>query len=86
MIDRSHNPVEWVCLLAELEKARARLDTLEAEMIDADGVDEARFAAYMRQIYAHLNRAWNARELTHELSQEEWARFSRFPSDLEPFG
>jgi hypothetical protein len=86
MINQSRNPVEWISLIAELEKARVRLEKLEGQMSAAGETDEASFAAHMRQIYSHLNRAWNARALTHELTREEWSDFSRFPSDLEPFG
>jgi hypothetical protein len=56
-------------------------------MMGDGAIEEGEYAAHMRQIYAHLNRASNVRALTRELSQEEWAALSRnFPTDLEPLG
>jgi hypothetical protein len=31
-----------------------------------------------------LNRAWHSRNQEESISEEQWASFSRFPTDIDP--
>jgi hypothetical protein len=47
---------------------------------------EAEFATYLGHVYAHLNRAWNGRNLAAEATDEQRIQFTQFPTDLLPVG
>ncbi len=48
--------------------------------------DEANYAVEIGHLYAHLNHAWNSRQLSHEIPEHEWAFYSAFPDDIDPVG
>jgi len=55
-------------------------------MKDSADFDEAHFAVDLGHVYAHLNRAWHARNQPSEMTSEQRDAFSEFPRDLKPVG
>jgi hypothetical protein len=86
MIKQKTNYVEYAMLLTELDDAREHLEALVNEMRNSVDFDEADFAVDLGHIYAHLNRAWHARNQTSEVTGDQHAAFSEFPRDLKPVG
>lgn len=86
MINNKSNPVEWAMLVTELDEAREHLESLTNSMAEAGAIDETDYAVQLGHVFAHLNRAWNNRDLKGEMPEDEWAKSSQFPSDLEPVG
>lgn len=86
MISNKENPVEWAALMYELEDARDHLENLAKAMAEAGAIDEIDYSVDLGHVFAHLNRAWNIRDLTHEIPDNEWRKLSAFPMDLEPVG
>jgi hypothetical protein len=87
MINAKDNPVAWALLVQGIVDAKEHLDEL-ARQITADGrIDDEDFAVQIGHAYAHINRAWNARnERSEDVTDQQWDAFSRFPTDLEPLG
>lgn len=86
MINPENQYVEWALLHAELEEAHEHLGQL-LELVGArNPIDEGDFAVDIGHVFAHLNRAWNARAHVGEIDQHLFERFSKFPTDLEPVG
>ena len=52
----------------------------------AGRVAEEDFAAGLGHVMAHLNRAWNGRNHTGDVSSEEFEVLGRDPPDLPPVG
>jgi hypothetical protein len=86
VINNKNNPVAWPLLLSELDEARDHLESLVKELVDSTEIEESDFAVHLGHVYAHLNRAWNSRNLDTEIPEEEWEEYSRFPDDLGPVG
>lgn len=86
MINEKNNPVEWVLLLDELEEAGEHLEELIKTMCADGTIDDSEYGVRLAHVFAHLNRAWHTRDLEQELSADQWADHSKFPSDLEPAG
>jgi hypothetical protein len=86
MINAKNNPVEWAMLNYELDDAREHLETLLKEMSEADELTDDDFAAFLGHIFAHLNRAWNTRNVESELTSDQTDSMSQFPTDLKPVG
>lgn len=86
MINERNNPVEWSMLIYELDDAREHLETLLREMSDADDFTDGDLAVHLGHIFAHLNRAWNTRNLESELTSDQTDAASQFPTDLKPIG
>ncbi len=86
MINSDASPVSWVLLIDELAEAQEHLDKLIAQMRDEGSVDEEDFAVQLGHVYAHLNRAWHSRDLTSQITDDQWSSYSQFPTDLEPVG
>lgn len=61
MINQKEDPVAWVKMLSELDKAQGHLGDLACRMQEAGALDEGEFAIYLGHIYGHLNRMWNSR-------------------------
>ncbi len=85
MINEKEHPVEWAMLLTELDDAREHLESLLKEM-DSGSIDQTNFAVDIGHVFAHLNRAWNSRSLQGHIPEDEWEKYSQFPSDLAPVG
>ena len=86
MINQKNNYAEYAMLLTELDDAREHLEALVNEMKNSVSFDEADFAVDLGHVYAHLNRAWHARNQASEVTSEQHAAFSEFPHDLKPVG
>jgi hypothetical protein len=86
MINQKNNYVEYAMLLTELDDAREHLQALVNHMKDSADFDEAHFAVDLGHVYAHLNRAWHARNQPSEMTSEQRDAFSEFPRDLKPVG
>lgn len=86
MINQKNNYVGYAMLLTELDDAREHLEALVNEMKNSGSINESDFAVDLGHVYAHLNRAWHARNQTSEITSEQHATFSEFPRDLKPVG
>lgn len=86
MINEKDNPVEWAMLITELDEAREHLDALIKSMAETESTDESEYAVQLGHVFAHLNRAWNSRELIGPIGHNEWRTCSAFPDDLDPVG
>lgn len=84
MINSKDNPVAWDQLLSELEDAHEHLGNLIAEMAREGSIDVESYAVDVAHVYAHLNRAWNTRNIISELTDEQWEKGRSYPIDLEP--
>jgi hypothetical protein len=87
VINQFDNPVAWALLVQEIDDVREHLASLARQMASEGRVDDEDFAVQIGHAYAHLNRIWHRRNnLTDEISDETWERFSRFPTDIDPVG
>jgi hypothetical protein len=86
MINSKDNNVVWALLIMDMDEAREHLEDLTNQMSKDGEIDEAEFAAHLGHVYAHLNRIWNSRNKTEEISSDEWSDYSQFPKDLQPVG
>ena len=84
MINKVDHPVAWCLLCYELDDAREHIEKLLHVMSSDAEFDETEFRISLGHIAAHLNRAWNARDVEEELTEEQWDSFRRYPLDLEP--
>lgn len=84
MINKQENPVEWVAFMYELEDAQEHLSRLISDLESDPEYDAGSLRVDLGHVFAHLNRAWHRRELTKDLTDEQWKSASQFPSDLEP--
>lgn len=79
---------DWI--LFHLTEAQGEIaKTLEGIRATPDfGYGE--FSVSMQHLYHHLNTAWNSREApptrVEPVSEEDFAAWSRFPTDLPMFG
>ena len=86
MINQKDNFIAWVLLVENLDEAREHLQELIEAMTKRGNYDESEFSVELGHIYAHLNRVWHSRNLTSEITSEQWPAFSQFPKDLQPVG
>jgi hypothetical protein len=84
MINRNDNPVQWALFVDELNDPHEHLGNLISEMMTDTEYDESRLRVDLGHIVAHLNRAWARRNLTRDLTDEEWDAFREYPQDLRP--
>lgn len=84
MINKKDNPIAWAQLMCELEDAHEHLGQLILEMNRDAKTEIESYTIDLGHIYAHLNRAWNTREITGEVSEKQWESGRAFPQDLEP--
>ena len=84
MINNKDHPVAWAQLLSELEDTHEHLGSLISEMDREGKIDVESYAVDIAHIYAHLNRAWNTRDITSEVTDEQWEEGRSYPKDLEP--
>lgn len=84
MINKSENYVEWALLIEELDEAKEHLEKMIFSMIEEKDYEESDFRIDLAHIYAHLNRAWNSRNIKSELNDDEFSALSKFPIDIEP--
>lgn len=85
MINSKDNFVAWVLLCDELDDAQEHLANLRREMDENPEFSEIEYRTWMAHIFSHLNRAWNKRNQPDETySDDDWERWSQFPTDIEP--
>jgi len=84
MINSKDHPVAWAQLMSELEDAHEHLGSLISEMARDGAIDVESYAVDIAHISAHLNRAWNTRNITGEVTEEQWEEGRSYPTDLEP--
>jgi len=80
------NSVEWSVLIDNLRDAKEHLESLTTDMLNAPEFFEEDFEIQLGHIYAHLNRAWNSRNMAKGVSFEKWDFISQFPNDIKPVG
>jgi hypothetical protein len=86
MINARDNDVAWAMFITELDEAREHLTDLIDGLVKAGEGNDVDLSIHLGHVYAHLNRAWHSRNQDHEISEEQWPRFSQFPKDVEPVG
>ena len=87
MINSKDNPVAWALLVQGMEDAHEHIASLVKQMNRAGTIEDEDFAVQIAHAYAHINRAWNARNYASgEMTDEQWTTFSQFPHDIEPVG
>lgn len=88
MISDRTDPVAWAMLADELSDAVEHLQALVREMQEDADFGEPEFRIGLGHVYAHLNRAWNCRDVPDAeiaaMTQEQFERWSQMPADLEP--
>jgi len=84
VISKTQNPIAWTQLCYELSDAAEHIETLLKEMNSSSDFSVEDFQVQVSHIYAHLNRAWNSREIGDGLSDAEWETFRAFPTDITP--
>jgi hypothetical protein len=84
MIDK--DSVGWVLLVDNLNEANEHLGNLTAQMVNGPDFSEEEFAIHLGHIYAHMNRAWNLRNVEAGINSESWDSLSQFPMDIKPVG
>ena len=83
---RRQNHVAWSQFIYELEDAKEHLENLLNEIQADDEYGDEKFRIDLGHVYAHLNRAWNSRNIEKEISKKEWENNSKFPQDIQPVG
>jgi hypothetical protein len=91
LMNKENAPVSWAMLSYELDDAEEHLQKLILDMQRAD-FSETDFRVQLTHIYAHLNRAWNRRNVTDAeciADAENSDSISRnadafFPKDIQP--
>lgn len=86
MINGKENPVEWALLSYELEEVIEHLQKISSSIIPESEIVETEFKVDISHVYAHINRIWNQRNHTGEVSDQQFVEFSKFPNDIEPIG
>ena len=84
MINSKDHPAAWAQLMSELEDAHEHLGSLISGMTRDGQIDIESYAIDVAHIYAHLNRAWNTRNVSGEITEEQWEEGRSYPTDLEP--
>ena len=70
--------------LYDLEDAHEHLGELIKQVSTDASYGEPELRVDLGHVYAHLNRAWNRRLKSEDLTDEEWEASREFPDDLEP--
>lgn len=87
MINSKDNPVAWALLVQGIADTQGHLASLAEQMSRDEVIEDEDFVVQVGHVYAHLNRAWNARNHTgEEMTDEQWDAFGKFPRDIEPVG
>ena len=86
MINKNDHPVEWASMISDFDEIRDHIQTLINEMDNSKDYSEEEFSVDVGHLYAHLNRIWNGRNRTGEITDDEWTEDSKFPNDIEPIG
>ncbi|TRY28670.1 hypothetical protein [Aliiglaciecola sp. M165] len=84
MINQTENSLEWSTLLFELSDVVEHTQELIDEMNANGNIGEIEYGIQIAHIYAHLNRAWNTRNLSESVTDSNREALSGFPKDIEP--
>jgi len=84
MINKSDDYVGWAGLAYDLQDAHEHLGRLMEDMTNNPEFGEIEYSIQMAHIYAHLNRAWNARNLEAGYTPKQMEKLSQFPKDIKP--
>jgi hypothetical protein len=84
MINASDNPGQWALFIDELDDAYEHLGALIKGLQFDSSYDEARLRIDLGHVMAHLNRSWARRNLTRDLTDQEWESSHDYPKDLLP--
>ena len=77
------NPVAWAMLISELEDIQEHTKSLMDDLLKEGALDELEYEIDIAHIYSHLNRAWHRRKFEDDLTDEEWERASKLPTDSD---
>jgi len=86
VINLKDNPNEWAQLGYELEEAREHLVSLEKELMEKNRIDDEDFRIQIFHVITHLNRLYNSRNYTGDVSKEIFDEFSKTPIDFQTVG
>ena len=86
MINGKENPVEWALMSYELEEVIEHLQEISRLIMPESEIDEEELKVYISHVYAHINRIWNQRNHTGEITDQQFVEYSKFPNDIEPGG
>jgi len=82
MINAKDHPVEWALMLYDLDEVREHIESLIKDMQEDEEFCQIDLDVHLSHIYQHLNRAWNARNMSTDLASEKFEEISKFPTDL----
>jgi hypothetical protein len=76
-------------ILSNVSEAREELEKIEAHVREGDELTDGELYVMFGHAYHHLNFAWNARRVDdreyHDLTDEDFNAWGRFPTDIEPY-
>jgi len=83
------NRMNWNIIGSNIREAREQLEEIERQISSKKYPSEAELQVMFEHAYHHLNFAWNIRRVTtkqyKKLSDEEFNRWGKYPSDIETF-
>ena len=86
MINGKDNPVEWAMMSYELEEVIEHLQVLSNMVVPNSSISEEEFESCIGHVYSHINRIWNFRNHTGDLSEKQNEEFTQFPKDINFYG
>ena len=86
MINSKENPVEWASLMYELDDLKEHLESLVDQMTESGKIEVEEYQIQIGHLYAHLNRAWNTRNLIGDIKETDLENLTKFPKDIETCG
>lgn len=86
MVDKNLDPVSFSILLDNLSDAKEHIGDLIKSVQNTEDYSEVELAIELGHVYAHMNRAWNNRDLTDDSLEFDWDKASDFPKDIRPVG
>ena len=84
MIRKSDSPVAFSTLFYDLDDAKDHLIELIDAITNNSEYTEDEYRVELGHIYAHLNRAWNNRNLEDDSQEPDHDESRRYPQDLDP--
>lgn len=86
LINPKDNPIEWAQLGYELEEVKEHIESLILDLDPVHGLDETEFRVQIFHAITHLNRIYNSRNHSGEVSTEKFTEFSKIPGDFSATG
>ena len=75
------NPVAWSLLIDELADLREHTESLMNDLVEKGSIDKIEYEIDIAHLYSHLNRAWHRIRFDDDLTDEEWEKASKLPTD-----